>query len=61
MTPRRHRRGIDAEADRAKKRAALIVGITQEIRDRVLPGIHDDLAAKLDAIEAAADDEQVPA
>lgn len=52
---------IDAEADRAKKRAALIVGITQEIRDRVLPGIHDDLAAKLDEIEAAVDDEQVPA
>lgn len=48
---------LDAEAARAKKRAALIVGITQEIRDRVLPRIHDDLAARLDAIETETETE----
>jgi len=48
---------LDAEAARAKKRALLIIGITQEIRDRVLPGIHDDLAARLDAIETETETE----
>lgn len=48
---------LDAEAARAKKRALLIIGITQEIRDRVLPRIHDDLAARLDAIETETETE----
>ena len=51
---------IDAEADRAKKRGPHRRYHPGDPRPGAA-GIHDDLAAKLDAIEAAVDDEQVPA